>query len=171
MMLNIMQSCPCGVPRPYAQCCQLLHQGQQAISAEQLMRSRYAAFALGEINYIVQTTVPAQQGLLDVKAISSWSQQNQWLGLSIVSSQPCLKPRHARVEFMAHFKHQQSEQQQSEQQPGEQQQHELSSFVRIDGRWYFLDPTVQSVTRLKSACLCGSGQKFKRCCAPFLAPA
>lgn len=154
-----MMLCPCGLPKAYIECCQPLHTAQQlAMSAEQLMRSRYAAFALGNIDYIVQTTVPAQQGLLDVAAITDWSQQNQWLGLTIVASQPALKPRHAHVEFVARFKDQQ----------GEQQHHERSSFVHSGTRWYFLDPTVQPMPSLKSACLCGSGQKFKRCCAPFL---
>lgn len=154
-----MVMCPCGLLQPYTQCCQRLHDSSQAAaSAEQLMRSRYAAFALGKIDYIVQTTLPAQQHLLDVQAITAWSQQNQWLDLSIVSSQPAIKPHHAKVEFIARFKDQQ----------GEQQHHELSSFVQIDTRWYFLDPTVQPMPGLKSACLCGSGQKFKRCCAPFL---
>ncbi|RYY78025.1 MAG: YchJ family protein [Moraxellaceae bacterium] len=154
-----MVICPCGSLQSYRQCCQPLHESSQvAISAEQLMRSRYAAFVMGEIDYIVQTTVPAQQGLLDVQAITDWSQQNQWLGLSIIASQPDVKPRHAHVEFVARFKDQQ----------GEQQHRELSSFVHSGTRWYFLDPTVQPMPSLKSDCLCGSGQKFKRCCAPFL---
>lgn len=154
-----MLMCPCDLSQPYIQCCEPLHtQRLMADSAEQLMRSRYAAFVMGEIDYIVQTTVPAQQHVLDVKAITAWSQQNQWLGLTIVSSQPNLKPHHAKVEFIARFKDQH----------GEQQHHELSSFVQAGLRWYFLDPTVQPMPTLKSVCLCGSGQKFKRCCAPFL---
>ena len=36
-------------------------------TAEQLMRSRYSAFVLKNIPYIVQTTVPSQQTLLDEK--------------------------------------------------------------------------------------------------------
>jgi SEC-C motif-containing protein len=157
-----MDLCPCGSLQPYMQCCQCLHDfSQTANSAEQLMRSRYAAFALSKIDYIVQTTAPAQQKLLDVQAITDWSQQNQWLGLTIVSSQADLKPRHAKVEFIAHFKNKPNGQ-------DEQRHHELSSFVQIDTRWYFLDPTVQPMPSLKSACLCGSEQKFKRCCAIFL---
>ncbi|WP_279716974.1 YchJ family metal-binding protein [Chelonobacter oris] len=46
--------------------------------------------------------------------------------------------------------------------------HELSTFVNINGLWYFLDPTVEINLSMKQACLCGSGKKFKQCCGPFL---
>src|SRR5690606_7448927 len=38
---------PCGHPRPYTHCCAPLHDGHPAATAEELMRSRYTAFALG----------------------------------------------------------------------------------------------------------------------------
>ncbi len=43
------------------------------------MRSRYAAYATQNIAYIVQTTVPAQQHLLDTASIAAWSEQATWL--------------------------------------------------------------------------------------------
>lgn len=156
-------SCPCGSGQLLSGCCALLHAGQNAQSAEQLMRSRYSAYVLGKIDYIVKTTVPAQQALLDVAAITAWSEQNQWQGLTIHRVQAKANARHAQVEFTAHFNNQQ----------GAQTHRELSTFVRIGQQWYFLDPTLDQALEkypaLKAACLCGSGQKFKRCCAPFLA--
>lgn len=197
-----MSMCFCGTQQPFSQCCQPLHQGQPAQSAEQLMRSRYSAFVTGDVAYIVKTTLPTQQPWLDAEAIGNWSQQNEWLGLQIIQVKPTLPPRHAKVEFKACFRprHGQSAQQ-TEQQlqdhdsqgknysahnhpaPNQQEQYhqELSSFVQVDQCWYFLDPTVidghaignghpqaKTIPTLKSACICGSGQKFKRCCAPFL---
>lgn len=50
------------------------------------MRSRYSAFALQEIDYIVQTTALGQQTALDKEAIAEWSKQNQWLGLEVVNA-------------------------------------------------------------------------------------
>lgn len=123
------------------------------------MRSRYTAYALGNINYIVQTTLPAQQQLLDVAAITAWSQQNQWQGLIIHQALGKANSRHAQVEFTAAFTDAQ----------GAQTHRELSGFVYIAPQWYFLDPTLERYPALKSLCFCGSGQKFKRCCAPFLA--
>lgn len=155
--------CPCGSGQLLSACCAPLHAGVAAASAEQLMRSRYSAYALGNIDYIVSSTVPAQQQLLDVPAITAWSQQNQWQGLIIHRVQAKANTRHAQVEFSAHFSNQQ----------GAQTHRELSAFVHIGSYWYFLDPTLDQAIKqypaLKAACLCGSGQKFKRCCAPFLA--
>jgi SEC-C motif-containing protein len=50
--------CPCGSGKNYGECCQLCHEGQPAKSAEALMRSRYSAYALGFVDYIVKTTHP-----------------------------------------------------------------------------------------------------------------
>jgi SEC-C motif-containing protein len=186
--------CFCGTQQPFSQCCQPVHQGQPAQSAEQLMRSRYSAFVTGDVDYIVGTTLPAQQPLLDVEAIGNWSRQNEWLGLHIIQVKPKLPPRHAQVEFNACFRPRDSQFAQTPAQPQQYQDRphpdqphqdqchqELSGFVQVDQRWYFLDPTVidghaignghqqaKTIPTLKSTCFCGSGQKFKRCCAPFL---
>ena len=76
-------NCPCGSGLSYAHCCAPLHQGQNATNAAALMRSRYCAYALGEIDYLVSTTLPAQQAGLDRQAIEQWSRQSQWLGLTV----------------------------------------------------------------------------------------
>ncbi len=156
--------CPCGSgsQQVLSDCCGRLHGGKQLpVSAEQLMRSRYSAFALNLTDYIVHTTVPAQQTVLDVPAIDAWSKQNDWLGLTIHSAKN-IANKHAQVEFSAFFK--------PKSQPGaaKQEHRELSGFVLIDRRWYFLDPTVECNLSLKNPCLCGSGKKFKHCCAPLL---
>ena len=153
-----LSSCPCGVGE-YATCCQPLHLGQKrAETAEQLMRSRYSAFAKQEIQYIVQTTAIGQQQALEVNAIADWSKANQWLKLEIVQAQEKLAKLHAQVEFKAHYH------------DGQQAQihHEVSHFVKHDGAWYFLDPTTDQNITMKQACICGSNKKFKQCCAQFL---
>ena len=155
-------SCPCGSVL-YSQCCQPLHIGKtKAQSAEQLMRSRYSAFAKYEIDYIVKTTALGQQQALDVKAIADWSKANQWLKLEIVKAQEKLDKNHAQVEFKAHYVDQNSHTQQVE------IHHEISHFVRHENEWYFLDPTTEMQITMKQACICGSGKKFKQCCAQYL---
>lgn len=71
--------------------------------AAQLMRSRYAAFVLQHVEYIVATTAPFQQPLLDTKAISDWAQHTDWAGLEVVNHLAKLGKRHAQVEFKAYF--------------------------------------------------------------------
>ena len=121
------------------------------------MRSRYAAYALQQIDYIVRTTVPAQQPLLNVAAIAQWSREAQWLGLTVHQHIPCIGKRHAQVAFTAHFAEHGSA----------HEHHELSTFVQINGAWYFIDPTVP-LPSMKSPCICGSGVKFKACCGRVL---
>ena len=111
---------------------------------------------LKNIPYIVQTTVPSQQTLLDEKALQDWADETQWLGLDIVKAETLTKTQSA-VEFKAHF--------QGSEQP--QVHHEYSLFVKIDGRWYFVDPTVPLPSN-KQPCVCGSGKKFKHCCGGLL---
>ena len=161
----------------YHQCCAPLHtQAQFAATAEQLMRSRYSAFVLQNIDYIVATTLPSQQPLLDILAISSWAKQTDWAGLEIINHTPKIGKRHAQVEFKAFFKVDQDL----------QYHHELSTFVKAKvqtdnntakdktiEKWFFVDPTVDMAAHgktisQKQPCICGSGEKFKRCCGQFL---
>jgi SEC-C motif-containing protein len=51
-------ACACTSGRAYADCCAPLHAGASAPSPEALMRSRYAAYALGLPAYILATTDP-----------------------------------------------------------------------------------------------------------------
>ncbi|HEY6611883.1 MAG TPA: YchJ family metal-binding protein, partial [Pseudomonas sp.] len=51
---------------------------------------------------------------------------------------------------------------------GEQAHRERSDFVRVAGRWYFVDPTVTLKAGRNDPCPCGSGLKFKKCCASLL---
>lgn len=152
------QTCPCGSAQ-YSECCQPLHLGNdKAQTAEQLMRSRYSAFAKHEIDYIVKTTAIGQQRALDVKAITDWSKANQWLKLEVVQSNEKIDKNHAQVEFKAHYH------------DGKQAQihHEVSHFVQHEDTWYFLDPTTNQQVTMKQACICGSTKKFKQCCAQYL---
>lgn len=171
-------TCPCrvspdtessAVPMSYRECCQPLHEGKRyANNAETLMRSRYSAFVLTRTNiqladYIVATTLPAQQGLLDKSAIEAWAKDTDWAGLKVVKHTPKLGKRHAQVEFKAYY----------HSEDGLQAHHELSTFVKAqetkDGqtKWYFIDPTVAMSVTQKQPCLCGSGEKFKRCCGRY----
>ena len=152
-------SCPCGSSLSLAECCGRYHAGAAPETAEALMRSRYSAYVLGLIDYLVTTTLPAQQAVLEREAMVQWSAQSQWLGLSVEAHQPLGgDPEHARVTFVARWRDA----------TGEHAHRERSAFVRRDGRWYFIDPTVPLRAGRNDPCPCGSGQKFKKCCADLL---
>ncbi|MEB3206968.1 MAG: YchJ family metal-binding protein, partial [Vampirovibrionales bacterium] len=48
--------CPCHSGLEYSGCCQPYHLGKAAPTALALMRSRYAAYALGAVDYLIDTT-------------------------------------------------------------------------------------------------------------------
>lgn len=55
---DLMRLCPCHSGIPYTSCCEPYHKGTPAPTAESLMRSRYAAYALHLVDYIISTTHP-----------------------------------------------------------------------------------------------------------------
>lgn len=174
-----MQLCPCKVsvkptflaspvlnqPVAYSDCCQPYHQGiSKAETAERLMRTRYSAFVQVLPEYIVHTTLPAQQALLDIEAIEQWARETPWAGLEIVEHTPKLGKRQAQVEFKAYY---------TTPDGAQAAHHERSTFVKVKDKansdtWYFLDPTVAMSVSQKQPCICGSGEKFKCCCGVYL---
>ena len=92
------------------------------------MRSRYAAFALGLDNYLLatwhRTTRPAAIDHDD-------THPPKWIGLQVMAHRQ-LDAEHAEVEFLARYRV-----------GGRAHRlHELSRFVREDGRWFYVDGTL-----------------------------
>ena len=118
--------CPCGSGLPYADCCGRLHHGTAtAATAEQLMRSRYSAFAVGDPAYLLATWHPATRpGRLDLDPAVRWT------GLEVLTtSGGALLAAEGTVEFVAHWT--------SGGAAGAQ--HEHSRFAREDGQWRYVD--------------------------------
>jgi SEC-C motif-containing protein len=118
-------ACPCDSGRTYAACCGRLHSGTEiAASAEALMRSRYSAYVLKLGDYLLATWHPSTRPAeLDLAADPS-----KWLGLEVRRHEQ-QDETHATVEFVARYRI-----------DGRGHRlHEVSRFVRADGRWYYLD--------------------------------
>lgn len=162
--MNTLSVCPCGLGDVYERCCQSYHLGELAENAEQLMRSRYSAFVYQEIDYIIATTLPIQQHLLDRVALLAWTQQLTWQKLTIKQVAK-LDRLHSKVHFCADFIYNDT---------GVQECHEEHSvFVQMMNAqnkpcWYFLDPTVPILRNRQAVCPCKSGKKFQSCCGRFL---
>jgi SEC-C motif-containing protein len=121
-----LRRCPCGTGLPYADCCGRLHQRTAtAATAEQLMRSRYSAFAVGDAEYLVTTWHTATRpGALDL------DDDVRWTGLDVLGTTGgSLLAAEGTVEFRASYLR-----------AGRSgAQHENSRFVREDGQWRYLD--------------------------------
>ena len=118
--------CPCGTGLAYTECCGLLHDGRAtAVTAEQLMRSRYSAFAVGDAGYLLATWHPSTRPpSLELDPTVRWT----GLDLLATTGGGLLAPE-GTVEFGAWYRH-----------DGEAgSQHERSRFLRVDGAWTYLD--------------------------------
>ena len=56
MKFSVNSPCPCGSGKKYKKCCGILHKGAIAKDALELMKSRYSAFAVGNVDYIIKTS-------------------------------------------------------------------------------------------------------------------
>ncbi len=118
--------CPCGTGLPYAECCGRLHDGTTtAATAEQLMRSRYSAFAVGDPAYLLATWHPSTRPpTLELDPSVRWTDLDV-----LATTDGGLLAHDGTVEFRAWYRH-----------GGETgSQHEKSRFVREDGTWRYLD--------------------------------
>jgi SEC-C motif-containing protein len=122
--------CPCGQPLTYDACCgqYVDHPETPAPTAEALMRSRYTAYTLKCSNYLLSTWYPDTRP--DQLDLASEDGPVKWLGLDVLShaaGQP--GDQEGTVEFVARFKVN----------GRAQKLHEISRFVSLDGRWYYVD--------------------------------
>lgn len=135
--LSVKAPCPCDSGSTYGDCCDPWHaglsQGTHAPTPEALMRSRYSAYVLGLIDYLLATWHPSTSpGELELSPV-------KWLGLEV---------RHAQatgdagvVEFVARYRD-----------SGRGVRlHEISRFVREDGLWTYIDGQMQGPDQERQA--------------------
>jgi len=81
------QPCPCS-GGPYGCCCRPLHREERsADTAEQLMRSRYSAFALGEIEHLLRTQLSDQPLEQRRRSLQATCRQVRWRRLVILAAE------------------------------------------------------------------------------------
>ncbi|MGE4299366.1 MAG: YchJ family protein [Desulfovibrionaceae bacterium] len=159
-----MTLCPCGSGLAFADCCQPILSGAPAPTAEALMRSRYSAFAVNNMDYLETSMASATRREFDKKDVSEWAKGVDWQGLDILRTEAGGEGDDTGVvEFTARFSVK----------GDDRALHETSRFVREDGMWKYLDgDTAKTGTVVRDApkvgrnepCPCGSGKKYKKCC-------
>ncbi|MCI0382424.1 MAG: hypothetical protein L0207_05175 [Chlamydiae bacterium] len=124
-------TCICCSGLSYEKCCKPFHQGTFPASAVQLMRSRYAGYALNIPHYIIETThLKNPQCNLDhelwIEQIHQFSKSATFHKLEILDFQE--KGEVATVTFIAHLS-----------QNGKDATFtEKSHFEKVGGRWLYL---------------------------------
>jgi SEC-C motif-containing protein len=117
--------CYCGSGIFFQKCCKpYIERNLTATSAEILMRSRYSAYVTHSVDYLVETTSLEERKHHSKEDILHWAVSNEWLKLEVINTSE------TTVEFKAFFldegKH-------------SQVHHELSTFKKVDGIWYYVD--------------------------------
>ncbi|MGM0564821.1 MAG: YchJ family protein [Pseudomonadota bacterium] len=157
--------CPCGSGAAFADCCQHYIQGEPAPTAEALMRSRYTAYTKAEMDYIESTHDTDTRGELDMDVARRWAENSDWINLEIIATEGGGESdEDGTVEFKVNYRVN-----------GDRQvHHELSEFVKKDGVWFYHDGKPPQISQVVNSspkvgrndpCPCGSGKKYKKCCA------
>lgn len=156
--------CPCGSMSLFEKCCQLFITHEKApATAEQLMRSRFSAYATKNGQYIYDTYGQLEQKKQTVTAIQSWANECQWLALKVHKSS--LK----MVDFTAYYVVNNTL----------CELREKSNFALEQKQWRYLDGEILAHNELAKVkrnenCPCNKyptawsakkGKKFKHCCA------
>jgi len=129
------------------------------------MRSRYVAYTRQDIDYIGRTHAEETRGEFDAEAARRWAAEATWQGLEILSTERGgVFDDNGRVMFVATFR-----------QGGATLTHqEVSEFRKTPhGEWRFVRgaalahavPATSGKVGRNAPCPCGSGRKFKVCCA------
>jgi SEC-C motif-containing protein len=164
--------CHCGSSKEFEDCCKsYLDRKVLAPTAEALMRARYTAHVLVNLDFIESTVALEKRKEFDRADVKKWAADSEWMGLEV------LKAQNDVVEFVAKFK-----------KDGKiVEHHEVSKFRKDSksGEWFFVDgeahahqegqghhhsepiaPVVRETPKIgrNDPCSCGSGKKFKKCC-------
>lgn len=150
-----LQNCPCCSNRAFRVCCgPVLKNHERATTAEQLMRSRYTAFTLGNSDFLLKSWAPETRPA----EISCDDKVIRWLDLKVEGCEAGNEDSSkGTVSFTARFM-------------GNDHLcylHEKSRFIKKDTLWYYLDGETESATEKigrNRPCPCGSSKKYKRCC-------
>lgn len=168
--MNDSEKCPCGnvyegQALPYADCCEpFIENVRKPEHCEQLMRSRYTAYSMAKVDYLIATWHPSKQpGLIRQDLLQS-AESTTWLRLQVMRSSQ--QGTVGTVEFNAWYSDNEADE-------GSEKNevnclHEISRFEKVGDQWFYVDGVVDSGSQSKigrnDPCPCGSGKKFKKCC-------
>jgi len=153
-------TCRCGSGKAFVDCCEPFIQVHSIPhTAEQLMRSRFTAFALHAFQYLIDTHHPSQHRPSDLSNLKSSSENTTWFKLTVHRTERGLATdKGGIVGFSAFFNDN-----------GEFfELRETSSYIKTNDRWLYVngEPNISPInvkTQRNELCWCNSGKKFKKC--------
>lgn len=102
------------------------------------MRSRYAAFSVGAVDYLIDSTAAEHRREEDRELLMEQTQITTWTGLKIIDTQAGQTgDSEGQVRFEASF----------ESPDGNGLLKETSRFRQENGRWYYVDGDLELINR------------------------
>lgn len=126
-MSSATNPCICGSGLPFQACCErFLNYREKPGGVEQLLRARYAAYALGgRREFLIKTWHPSTARSF---SIADLAPDYEWKGLEILETSE--QGDFGKAEFKVTF---------AEQGGPDQVHHETSVFHRLNGTWLYLE--------------------------------
>jgi len=119
------KDCPCGSRKEYTECCfTFISKNEIAKTALDLMKSRYSAYVMKQIDYLYNTTHKSVQHLTSKEGIKSWADETVWQKLEIIYFKEDI------VEFKAYYK---------DLEGINYIHHERSNFHFENDQWFYVD--------------------------------
>ena len=158
-------TCPCKSGKAFGECCGPVLAGTaKAATAEALMRARYTAYVVENVEFLKNSAIKSVQADFDEESTRRWSKIAKWHGLEIIATEKGGENDSTGVvEFRALYSAN-----------GEFcNHHERSEFVKEADGWKFsagemlgVKPMVRESPKVNrnDPCPCGSGKKSKKCC-------
>lgn len=126
-----MQSnCPCGSGKNFENCCHPIINGKKdAVTAQELMRSRYVAFTQANVDYLMRSHHSSTRPTKERKNIEEWAKSVKWIKLTVLNTQAGeATDKTGFVEFEAVYM-----------ENGQLDKiHENSFFQREDNKWVYV---------------------------------
>ncbi len=125
-------NCPCGTAKDFKTCCEKFITGEATPAhPEEVMRSRYSAFATKNIPYLKESLDPQNRHEFNAAATQQWADGADFTRLEIVRSEE--NGNKGIVEFKAHF----TVKPIGENPAAEHVHHETGTFRKNQGRWFY----------------------------------
>jgi SEC-C motif-containing protein len=118
-------NCYCNSNKLFSECCEPYILGiQKAPTAKELMASRYSAYCIHDVNYLMGTTHISTRKFHNKNETLDFATKNQWVKLEIINFSEAI------VEFKAYY---------IDENNNNQIHHEKSKFRKEEGNWFYVD--------------------------------
>ncbi len=133
-----MTLCNCGTIKNYTDCCGMyITNSKLPQTPEELMRSRYTAYANCNIEYIAKTMCDKALKGFNLKSVKLWARHIKWLKLEVLD-QWLISESIGFVEFKAYYLEENIS----------YILHEKSEFHNKNNRWFYVDGIIINNTKL-----------------------